>query len=59
MPIGMRGEMRIDENKSAWVVELAEDKYTSPTLGIGVFKSIEHVLRRLCDRFEEWAVSSE
>jgi hypothetical protein len=47
-PIGLQGEMRIDEGKSAWVLELAEDKYTSPTLGIGVFKTFEDVLRRLC-----------
>ncbi|HEX3569510.1 MAG TPA: hypothetical protein VHU44_01670, partial [Acidobacteriaceae bacterium] len=25
-PIGLRGEMRIDEGKSAWVVELAEGR---------------------------------
>jgi hypothetical protein len=58
-PIGLEGEMRIDENKSAWVVEFAEGRFTSPTLGSGVFKTIEDVFRRLCERFEEWAVSSE
>jgi hypothetical protein len=59
IPIGWKGLMRIDEYKSAWVVELAEDKYTSPTLGIGVFKTFEDILRRLCDQFHKWAETSE
>ena len=58
-PIGLRGEMRIDEGKSAWVVELAEGRFTSPTPGIGVFNTIEEVLRLLFDQFHQWAESSE
>ncbi len=59
IPIGLSGEIRIDEGKSAWVVELAEGRFTSPTLGIGVFNSIEDVLHLISDRFHQWAESSE
>jgi hypothetical protein len=58
-PIGLRGQMHIDERNHAWVVELAEGKFTSPTLGVGVFETIEDVVRLLCDRLHQWAESSE
>jgi hypothetical protein len=58
-PVGWRGVIHIDERNSAWVVELAEGRFTSPTLGGGVFETIEDVLRLLCERFHQWAESSE
>ena len=59
IPIGLQGEMRINEGKSAWVVELAEGRFASPQLGIGLFNTMKDVFRLLIDQFHKWAESSE
>ena len=42
-PVGLRGHINVNGYTSAWVVELAEGRFTSPTLGIGLFNDLEDV----------------
>jgi hypothetical protein len=43
-PIGLKGSMFVVPPAGAWVLELAEKKFTSPTLGTGVFNDLQEVL---------------
>jgi hypothetical protein len=46
-PVGPNGRMRLTPLTSAWVIELAKDKFTSPTLGTGVYNDFKEVTRLL------------
>ena len=58
-PVGLRGHINVNGYTSAWVVELAEGRFTSPTLGIGLFNDLEDVLQRLHRGFKQEAEGSE
>jgi hypothetical protein len=55
----LRGHINVNGYTSAWVVELAEGRFTSPTLGIGLFNDLEDVLQRLHRGFQQEAEGSE
>jgi hypothetical protein len=58
-PVGLRGHIIVSAYTSAWVVELDEGRFTSPTLGIGLFNDLEDVLQRLHRGFQQEAEGSE
>jgi hypothetical protein len=46
-PIGLNGSLFSVPRPGVWIVELAENKFTSPSLGDRVFNNLDEVLRLL------------
>jgi hypothetical protein len=58
-PVGLSGQIHINAQTDAWVAEFAGARFTSPTLGFGLFNDLEDVLQRLQSGFQRAAEGSE